>query len=70
MQRAPERDFKKRGIEGLDIGDLCREVLEPLGIAAKRPRLISRKAAASPATGLAKVHAAEQAALVTEALTV
>ncbi len=46
------------------------EVLEPLGIAAKRPRLISRKAAASPATGLAKVHAAEQAALVTEALTV
>jgi DNA polymerase-3 subunit delta len=31
LQRAPERDFKKRGIEGLDIGDLCREVLEPLG---------------------------------------
>ena len=46
------------------------EVLEPLGIAAKRPRLVSRKAAASPATGLAKVHAAEQAALVAEALTV
>ena len=46
------------------------EVLEPLGIAAKRPRLVSRKAAASPATGLAKVHAAEQAALVDEALTV
>ena len=46
------------------------EVLEPLGVAAKRPRLISRKAAASPATGLAKVHAAEQAALVTEALTI
>ncbi len=46
------------------------EVLEPLGIKAKRPRLVSRKAAASPATGLAKVHAAEQAALVEEALTV
>jgi 2-oxoglutarate dehydrogenase E1 component len=46
------------------------EVLEPLGIAAKRPRLVGRKAAASPATGLAKVHAAEQAALVDEALTV
>ena len=46
------------------------EVLEPLGIAAKRPRLVSRKAAASPATGLAKVHAAEQAALVDEALSV
>jgi 2-oxoglutarate dehydrogenase E1 component len=46
------------------------EVLEPLGIKAKRPRLVSRKAAASPATGLAKVHAAEQAALIDEALTV
>jgi 2-oxoglutarate dehydrogenase E1 component len=44
------------------------EVLAPLGIAAKRPRLVSRKAAASPATGLAKIHAAEQAALIDEAL--
>lgn len=31
IQRAPERDSKKRGIEGLDIGEMCREVLEPLG---------------------------------------
>ena len=34
-----------------------------------RPRYVGRIAAASPATGLAKVHAAEQAALVSQALT-
>jgi 2-oxoglutarate dehydrogenase E1 component len=45
-------------------------VLTCLDGVAKRPRYIGRKAAASPATGLAKVHAAEQAALVDEALTV
>jgi 2-oxoglutarate dehydrogenase E1 component len=38
--------------------------------AAKRPRYIGRVAAASPATGLAKTHAAEQAALVNAALSV
>jgi 2-oxoglutarate dehydrogenase E1 component len=36
---------------------------------ARRPRFVGRVAAASPATGLAKVHAAEQAALVNTALT-
>jgi 2-oxoglutarate dehydrogenase E1 component len=46
------------------------EVLTPLNIAAKRPRYVGRAPAASPATGLAKVHAAEQAALVNEALSV
>jgi len=46
------------------------EVLVCLGGAAKRPSYVGRKAAASPATGLAKVHAAEQAALVDAALTV
>ncbi len=35
----------------------------------KRPRFVGRVAAASPATGLAKVHAAEQAHLVDQALT-
>ena len=35
----------------------------------KRPRYVGRIAAASPATGLAKVHLAEQAALVNTALT-
>jgi 2-oxoglutarate dehydrogenase E1 component len=45
------------------------EVLGALGGAATRPRYVGRRAAASPATGLAKTHAAEQAALVTAALT-
>jgi 2-oxoglutarate dehydrogenase E1 component len=45
-------------------------VLVCLDNAAKRPRYVGRKAAASPATGLAKTHAAEQSALVNEALTV
>jgi 2-oxoglutarate dehydrogenase E1 component len=45
------------------------EVLIRLGAANTRPRFVGRPAAASPATGLAKTHAAEQAALVTKALT-
>jgi len=45
-------------------------VLTCLDGKAKRPVYVGRKAAASPATGLAKVHAAEQAALVDQALTV
>jgi 2-oxoglutarate dehydrogenase E1 component len=45
-------------------------VLTALKHRAKRPVYVGRKAAASPATGLAKVHAAEQAALVKAALTV
>jgi 2-oxoglutarate dehydrogenase E1 component len=43
-------------------------VLKAMGT-PKRPRYVGRVDAASPATGLAKVHAAEQAALVNEALT-
>ncbi|HQT62990.1 MAG: 2-oxoglutarate dehydrogenase E1 component [Acidocella sp. 20-57-95] len=45
-------------------------VLVCLNNAAKRPSYVGRAAAASPATGLAKVHTAEQAALVNEALSV
>jgi 2-oxoglutarate dehydrogenase E1 component len=45
-------------------------VLTCLDGAAKRPSYVGRKSAASPATGLAKTHAAEQAALVNQALTV
>jgi 2-oxoglutarate dehydrogenase E1 component len=45
-------------------------VLTCLNGAAKRPSYVGRKAAASPATGLAKTHLAEQAALVNQALTV
>ena len=45
-------------------------VLTALKHKAKRPSYVGRRAAASPATGLARVHAAEQAALVKAALTV
>ena len=43
-------------------------VLTALGGAAKRPAYVGRDDAASPATGLAKVHAQQQAALVRDAL--
>jgi 2-oxoglutarate dehydrogenase E1 component len=45
------------------------KLLGGLDIAAKRPVYVGRQEAASPATGLAKTHAAEQAALVRTALT-
>jgi 2-oxoglutarate dehydrogenase E1 component len=45
------------------------KVLSALDVQAKRPTYVGRAEAASPATGLAKVHAAQQAALVAEALT-
>jgi 2-oxoglutarate dehydrogenase E1 component len=44
-------------------------VLSGLDIAAKRPRFVGRAEAASPATGLFKRHAQEQAQLVGDALT-
>ena len=43
-------------------------VLKGLDIAARRPDYVGRAAAASPATGSAKVHAQQQEALVREAL--
>ena len=45
-------------------------VLTGLDIKARRPVYVGRRGAASPATGLAKVHAAEQSALVAAALTI
>ena len=44
------------------------KVLKELGGQSTRPELISRPNAASPATGLARVHAAQQEALVKQAL--
>ncbi len=44
------------------------EVLGGLGLAARRPRFAGRAGAASPATGLYKRHAEEQALLVAAAL--
>jgi len=43
-------------------------VLTEINIKANRPRYAGRTDAASPATGLARTHAAEQAALVADAL--
>ena len=45
-------------------------LLATLDIAAKRPAYVGRPEAASPATGLARTHAAEQAALVRTALSI
>ncbi len=45
------------------------KVLRRLGNKAERPIYVGREEAASPATGLARTHAAQQAALVAEALT-
>ncbi|MGH7067925.1 MAG: hypothetical protein ACREEU_09100, partial [Acetobacteraceae bacterium] len=42
-------------------------VLAGLGRAGERPHYVGRSAAASPATGLAKVHTAEQKALIDRA---
>ena len=44
------------------------KLLGGLDVSAKRPVYVGRQEAASPATGLAKTHAAEQAALVRTAL--
>ena len=44
------------------------QVMGAAGLQASRPSYAGRPAAASPATGLAKVHAAEQAKLVRDAL--
>ena len=49
------------------VDRLIERTLGTLG-RAQRPRYVGRLAAASPATGLARVHAAQQAALVREAL--
>ena len=62
-QEEPENmgawNFVDRRIEG---------VLSKLDIAAKRPAFVGRDNAASPATGLARVHQAQQEALVKQAL--
>ena len=62
-QEEPENmgawQFLDRRIEG---------VLSGLDVKAKRPRYVGRDAAASPATGQARVHNAQQAALVAAAI--
>jgi 2-oxoglutarate dehydrogenase E1 component len=50
------------------VDPLIEESLKAAKSKVARPRYAGRHAAASPATGLAKRHAAEQAALVADAL--
>ena len=50
------------------VESLIEESAKEAGVSSCRPRYAGRNASASPATGLAKRHAAEQAALVAEAL--
>ena len=50
------------------VEPLIEETLKAAGAKVKRARYAGRTASASPATGLAKRHALEQAALVADAL--
>ncbi|MEW9855874.1 2-oxoglutarate dehydrogenase E1 component [Novosphingobium sp. M1R2S20] len=50
------------------VASQIEEAAEQAGIKVGRPRYAGRTASASPATGLAKRHASEQAALVADAL--
>jgi 2-oxoglutarate dehydrogenase E1 component len=50
------------------VENLLEDALAEAGFGHLRPRYAGRAAAASPATGLAKRHAAEQAALIADAL--
>jgi len=52
----------------LFVEDLLEQCLADSGFARMRPHYAGRDASASPATGLAKRHAAEQAALIAAAL--
>ncbi|HJU77634.1 MAG TPA: 2-oxoglutarate dehydrogenase E1 component [Sphingomicrobium sp.] len=50
------------------VEDLLEQCLAEAGFAGMRPQYAGRDSSASPATGLAKRHAAEQAALIAAAL--
>ena len=52
----------------LFVEDLLEQCLSGAGFNGMRPQYAGRDASASPATGLAKRHAAEQAALIAAAL--
>ena len=48
------------------VEDLLEQCLADAGFKGMRPQYAGRDASASPATGLAKRHAAEQAALIAD----
>ncbi len=50
------------------VENLLEQCLADAGFGRLRPQYAGRDASASPATGLAKRHAAEQAALIAAAL--
>jgi 2-oxoglutarate dehydrogenase E1 component len=50
------------------VEPLIEQCLIDAGFNGMRPQFAGRNASASPATGLAKRHASEQAALIAEAL--
>jgi 2-oxoglutarate dehydrogenase E1 component len=50
------------------VEGFVEQCLADAGVRVRRPRYAGRVASASPATGLAKRHAAEQAALIADAL--
>src|SRR5260370_25541074 len=52
----------------LFVEDLLEQCLADAGIKGMRPQYAGRDACASPATGLAKRHTSEQAALIAAAL--
>ncbi|HSR72097.1 MAG TPA: 2-oxoglutarate dehydrogenase E1 component [Kiloniellales bacterium] len=52
------------------VQEFVEEIAREIGLEHPRPRYAGRPTAASPATGLAKRHAEQQAALVDEALTI
>jgi 2-oxoglutarate dehydrogenase E1 component len=58
----------KNGGYWLHVEPYIEQCLAEAGISAKRPVYAGRSASASPATGLAKRHATEQAALIAKAL--
>ena len=63
----PKRPITKSGCT-FDAYDLSKKVLKTLDIKAKRPDFVGRDEAASPATGLARIHQQQQEALVRAAL--
>lgn len=58
----------KNGGAWFFVDPLIEQCLAEAGVKPKRARYAGRAASASPATGLAKRHAAEQAALIADAL--
>jgi 2-oxoglutarate dehydrogenase E1 component len=62
------QEESKNGGAWFFVESLIEQCLDAAGSRARRPIYAGRAASASPATGLAKRHVAEQAALIAAAL--